>query len=155
MWSSYFFITLNLQPVAMGRPRFNRMTGRTYLPQKTKETLQQISHLVKHQMLKNNVQPIPKKTPIFVSLVFVHRRPKSHKKTVERSPKTTKPDIDNIAKTYLDGMTRSGLMYDDNQVTLLQCEDLYGATDEAPHVIINVSIWRGTDEKTWLHHSDI
>ena len=155
MWTSYFFITLKLPPVAMGRPRFNRTTGRTYTPQKTKEALSQISHLIKGQMLFYNMQPIPTKTPVYVSLVFVHRRPKSHKKTIERSPKTTKPDIDNLAKSYLDGLTRAGLLEDDNQVTSLHCEDLYGATDEAPHVIINVSIWRGTDEKTWLHHSQI
>ena len=136
----------------MGRPRFNRGTGRIYTPSKTAKALAQIKHIVSAQMEANKTPQIVEKTPVFVSLVFVHNRPKNHKKTSDRSPKTTKPDIDNLAKSYLDGMVKGGLLADDNQITLLQCEDLYGATDETPHITINVSIWKGTDAKTWLHH---
>ena len=155
MWTSYFFCTINLPPMPMGRPRFNRGTGRTYTPSKTAKALAQIKHIVSAQMETTKTVQIPEKIPVFVQLIFVHNRPKSHKKTTDRSPKTTKPDIDNLAKSYLDGMVKGGLLADDNQVTLLQCEDLYGATNEAPHVIISVAIWDGTDEKTWLHHGQI
>lgn len=154
MWISYFFCVIKHKPVAMGRPRFSRYTGRAYTPDKTRKALAEIAHNVAQAMEAQQCRQIDKTTPIHVDLVFVHPRPKSHKKTTERSPKTTKPDIDRLVNTYFDGMTKGGLL-DDNHITSLKAEDLYGATGEEPHVIINVSIWRGTDDKTWLHHSQI
>jgi Holliday junction resolvase RusA-like endonuclease len=40
----------------------------------------------------------------------------SRKGITEVVPRTTKPDVDNLAKLILDAMTKAGYWYDDNQV---------------------------------------
>ena len=157
MWKDLFFVVLYCKPVAMGRPRFNMMTRRTYLPHKTKEALKEISGHIKKQIKKDKIAKIPKPKSVFVELVFVHSRPKSHKKTQNRCPKPTRPDIDNLIKTYLDAITKSGLWEDDSQVTSLKCQDLYGYTGEAPHVIIKIATWEDSTDQTlhWLHHPEM
>lgn len=157
MWTDIFFLVLYYKPVAMGRPRFNMQTGRIYLPNTTKQAIQTISKQIRQKIKADALEQITKPTPVFVELIFVHSRPKSHKTTQNRSPKFTRPDIDNLAKTYLDGITKSGLWEDDSQVTCLKCQDLYGYTNEPPHVIIKIATWEHkTDQKLhWLHHPEM
>ena len=83
----------------------------------------------------------PVNGPVYLLCTFVHVRPKrlnTKRTTAARIPKTTKPDIDNLLKTVMDGLTRGQAWHDDNQVCIVRCEDYYAAKDELPKTIIQI-----------------
>ena len=116
-------------PVAMGRPRFTR-NGRVYTPKKTEEAVNHIASVAAEMI------PYRECGDMFdVSIQFYHKRPKRFKKgPAVRKP--TKPDIDNLIKPVLDGLNRSGIWKDDNQVVSIRANKYYCATDEAPRTLI-------------------
>lgn len=78
--------------------------------------------------------------PVSVSIVIVHRCPKSsfRKKTpAPRRWRALTPDIDNVTKSIFDGCT-GYLWRDDRQVVKLDVEQYTGAQDEQPHVLVEV-----------------
>lgn len=75
-----------------------------------------------------------------VEIEAVTRRPKLPKKAgAERLWRTTKPDVDNIAKACLDALVQGGVLADDRQVVRLVIERVTAAVDEAPRTVITVA----------------
>lgn len=78
--------------------------------------------------------------PVAVDIVAVFPRLKSSKApgrevyAVQR-----RHDVDNLAKSVLDGITKAGLWADDGQVADLRVRKVRAATGEAPHVEVTVS----------------
>jgi len=72
--------------------------------------------------------------PIIVQCMFFFDRPKSLKKSV--SAKTTKPDVDKLARTVLDALTGT-VFKDDGQVIELRVAKLFG---DRPRAEISVTI---------------
>lgn len=112
-------------PVAKGRPRMTK-SGHTYTPQKTRNH----EDLVKLSYIQNYGTLILEK-PLAVMIVFYMPIPKSASnsqrlKMLRGEVKPTKrPDIDNLAKTVLDGL--NGVAYkDDNQIVELKLQKKYG-----------------------------
>jgi Holliday junction resolvase RusA-like endonuclease len=134
MWIYTAPVIIEAAPVAMGRPRFTR-TGRVYVPQNTKQGVERIAAAFQgHKAIEG---------PISLKVTFVHVRPSRlnrKKDPVERIPKTTKPDIDNLLKTVMDGMTQGKAWQDDNQVCRVSCEDFYAAKGELPKTIIQIGV---------------
>ena len=115
------------EPVAKGRPRFSRQ-GRTYTPAKTKGYEDEVAVMAKAAM--NCLEPL--KTPVavflYVRLPIPQSYPKKRKEACLNGSEMPckKPDIDNIAKTYLDAM--NGVIFvDDTQVVDLHVKKLYAA----------------------------
>ncbi len=134
MWVFNEPIIIEAQPVAMGRPRFTR-TGRVYIDKQTKLGVERIADAVAA------LEPVD--GPVYLLCTFVHVRPKrlnTKRTTAARIPKTTKPDIDNLLKTVMDGLTRGQAWHDDNQVCVVRCEDYYAAKDELPKTIIQIGL---------------
>lgn len=83
-------------------------------------------------------------TPVSVSLVFCFPRPKSHLKkdgsfrAGTPTHKTSKPDIDKLARAVLDSLTLAGVFKDDAQVYSLTAEKRYCVGSEAPGVLITI-----------------
>lgn len=152
MWIDHLVSVFYHVPVSSARPRFNKHTGRAYLPAKSANEVTRIKNLIKKRMKEQFVRQIPKHVPVSVVLHFVHKKPQNQKKSTERLPKVTRPDIDNLCKTYLDAATKAQLWVDDSQVSKLLCEDYYAATDEDPHVIFKASYWLDTKQPkpAWL-----
>ena len=50
---------------------------------------------------------------------FAHNKATSKSKQLTKFPKVTRPDLDNMAKTVLDGLTKVGCFKDDSQVSNL------------------------------------
>ena len=73
-----------------------------------------------HKMASASVQeyPIPEGTPISITLTFYLPHPKGTKKADREvvMPHTRKPDVDNLVKPVMDGISEAGLWNDDNQV---------------------------------------
>jgi Holliday junction resolvase RusA-like endonuclease len=74
--------------------------------------------------------------PVFVEIEAVFACPVSRwrkREPVMRQPKTTRPDIENIGKAFLDAAT--GLVWtDDSQVAEIVIRKFVGAQGEAPYV---------------------
>jgi Holliday junction resolvase RusA-like endonuclease len=117
-------------PVAKGRPRFSRRSGRTYTPAKT-ETAERV---LRAQLLASaeELQSLPFHGALGVRAEFVLAVPASWPKKERaaaldgaRLP-TSRPDVDNFAKLVLDAA--NGVLWpDDSAVVELLVSKRYGA----------------------------
>ena len=119
------------EPVGKGRPRFAKRGNfvSTYTPQKTKTYEDEIRMMARAAMGSSE----PLDTPVTVAIYIRVGIPASfskqkHKDALEGTLKPTKkPDIDNIAKCFLDGM--NDIVYlDDKQVVNLHITKVYAET---------------------------
>jgi Holliday junction resolvase RusA-like endonuclease len=121
-------------PVGKQRPRFTK-TGRTYTPKKTTDYESQI----KAQALSAMGPAEPLETPVAVYIYINHAIPSSYSKKrkeacLNRLERPKKPDLDNVAKAYLDAM--NGIVYrDDVQVVSLHVTKRYD-TIASVHVCV-------------------
>jgi len=115
-------------PVAMARPRVTKFG--TYTAPKSKAYMDSVIKELhdKDQKLEG---------PIRLVVIFVHPRPKRIT-CVERTPKTTKPDIDNLVKMVMDIFSKANVWCDDNQVTEIHAMDYYANAYEQPHTMYQV-----------------
>jgi len=94
------------RPVPKGRPRFNRRTGAVYNPARTKQYEELVGWCAK-QVIK---EPLNCELAVYID-VYVKNN--------------VFPDIDNIAKSVLDGM--QGVAYEnDKQIYFLSIQRLKG-----------------------------
>ena len=119
------------EPIGKGRPRFARRGNfvSTYSPQKTKTYEDEIRMMAKAAMGSSE----PLDTPVTVAIYIRAGIPASFSKQKRKDAlegilkPTKKPDIDNIAKCFLDGM--NDIVYlDDKQVVNLHVTQLYAET---------------------------
>ena len=120
-------------PVGKQRPRFSR--GRTYTPKKTVDYEELIADKARSAMGSSD----PLETPIAVYIYINHAVPASYSKKrkegcLSRLERPKKPDLDNVAKGYLDAM--NGIVYkDDVQVVSLHVTKRYD-TIASVHVCV-------------------
>lgn len=127
------------EPVAQGRPRafVNRQgQARVYDPEKSRSWKGQAQVHMREALEAATVgAPLFAEGPVELRVVAVFTCPKSdwRKRPVERRPKHTRPDAENVAKAIQDAGT--GLLWlDDSQITRLIVEKFVGAQEEAPYV---------------------
>jgi Holliday junction resolvase RusA-like endonuclease len=122
-----FMVTYQVQldPQGKGRPKFTRQ-GRAYTPAKTVAYEKAIQEQAKAAMGASE----PLETPVAVYIYIIMPIPQSYtKKRTEAclsgtDRPTKKPDIDNVAKAFLDAM--NGIVYkDDTQVVSLHVTKVY------------------------------
>ncbi|MGH7918835.1 MAG: RusA family crossover junction endodeoxyribonuclease [Candidatus Dormibacteraceae bacterium] len=111
-------LIVRTEPVAKGRPRFGN--DRTYTPTKT-----QHAEWVIRQAWVDAFGEIPSVGPLRLDVVVWLPIPKSLPKSRRQSAQPTKrPDVDNYAKTVLDGL--DGVAYrDDAQIVDLRVRKRY------------------------------
>lgn len=130
-------IHVDVNPVPKGRPRFSKVGGfvRSYTPKKTSDYEAQVKAIAQQAMTRE-----PLETPLAAFLYFRLPIPKSYPKKriaaclsgLERP--TKKPDLDNLAKSVLDGL--NGIVYkDDSQLVSLHITKVY---DRNPGVDIMI-----------------
>lgn len=132
-WKLRHCIDVPGQPVGKGRPRFARLPKgvKAYTPKKTKDYEQRVSWLTPYR---------PTSGPIRVEIVAIFKRPKSmsrKKDPAHRILHTKKPDLDNVIKSAIDGISGRA-MEDDSQVCRIEGEKWYAAKSEEPHTEINI-----------------
>ena len=119
------------EPVGKGRPRFARRGNfvSTYTPQKTKSYEDEIRMMAKGAIGSSE----PLDTPVTVAIYIRVGIPASFSKQKRKDAlegilkPTKKPDLDNIAKCFLDAM--NDIIYlDDKQVTNLHVTKVYAET---------------------------
>jgi Holliday junction resolvase RusA-like endonuclease len=113
-------INLTIDGVAVPclRPRHSR-NGHTYDPGRSRD----FKEFVAAQVIMQ--KPPMLEGPLSVSLAFYKPRPKS--RTKKHKYPDTKPDLDNLVKNILDGVTQSGRVWrDDAQICMLTAVKHYG-----------------------------
>jgi len=128
-------------PKGKGRPRFTR-AGKFTRVYTDKQTLD-YETLIKSFATEAMGSTDPLETPVSVFLYIRHAVPQSYsKKRTEAclsglEQPCKKPDIDNIAKTFLDGM--NGVVFkDDTQVIDLHVKKVYSAVPGCDVMVMEV-----------------
>lgn len=117
------------QPVAKARPRVRR-DGRTYTP----------AHVVAYEKkvalyAGRAFEGEPIEGPVVIDALFVIRRPKNQcrrKDPEGRQPHIKRPDLDNLLKALVDGISRAGVWGDDSQASYFRAAKVYGGKGEEP-----------------------
>lgn len=136
-------IEVSGQPQGKGRPRFTR-SGRAYTPIKTKEYEDRIRAatwaVMKQSLLKTTERPV------YVEIIAFMEIPKSWSKVKKLEAEfgairhQSKPDLDNIIKAALDGISGPyGVILDDKQVHTLKAQKTYCHPARGPVLYISVS----------------
>ena len=141
-------VTIPGPPVAKGRPRFAR-TGQGVRTYTAKPTLQ-YERLVAQcfafcPALKGIQHPIaPKGTPVRVDVVAYFPRPQRlYRKSDPASaiPHAVKPDLDNVIKSLVDGVSQCGKVWaDDGQVQCIRAESWHHEKDGKPRTRVAVFV---------------
>lgn len=147
-WDLILNIRIPGPGVAMGRPRFNRYSGRAHTPEKTRKYLWLVQ-AIQEKACHGMDLPIPRDTPIRISIEAVYKRPgtRFRRKDPDHALwKTTKPDIDNVCKSILDGL--QGLWVDDAQVCDIHAIKVMGAIVDRKSKTcelerVDVRVWTG------------
>ena len=129
--SRHYSWTFDVEPVAKGRPRF--YNGRAVTPKKTKDATKVIADAIRD----TEFIPFEKGEPLRVSIRFMCKRPKRLGKG-DAVPKTTKPDLDNYIKLYLDAANDAGVWHDDAQVVEILAQKVYAPDYREPNVTFEV-----------------
>jgi Holliday junction resolvase RusA-like endonuclease len=119
------------EPVGKGRPRFAKRGAfvSTYTPLKTKTYEDEIRMMAKAAMGSSE----PLETPVTVAIYIRVGIPASFSKQKRKDAldnilkPTKKPDLDNIAKCFLDAMNEI-VYFDDKQVVNLHVTKVYAET---------------------------
>lgn len=129
-------------PTGKGRPRFYR--GRAVTPKKTRDYEALVRHEAQ-QALEHMVQLPNFEAPCEVSIDVYYTVPKSYTKKQRLQiaesgawvVRPSKPDLDNIVKSVLDGM--NGIVFrDDVQVVSLRAKKHWCEGEELPRVDVKI-----------------
>jgi Holliday junction resolvase RusA-like endonuclease len=124
------------QIVIMGKPQPTervRFDGRrAYKPSKTREAMNRRIWAIRRHIATEKLETISDQ-PISVEIDFFHTRPKTMRRKKDSQnplPKTSKPDVDNLAKLALDCCTQASLWADDDLISRLVIRDWWAGIDD-------------------------
>ena len=122
------------EPEGQARPRATRRGKHIGIYSPKSRWYYAVMGMAQEHAIQNNTIPIP--DPVTVALYFRMKRIKSLPKTKE-IPHCKKPDIDNLAKAFLDAITPV-ILADDKQVVELHVSKRYALKEEQPGCICNI-----------------
>jgi Holliday junction resolvase RusA-like endonuclease len=129
-------VRLEGQPQPKARPRIARGGKGVFTPKATKSYEQYVAHVSALEMRRAP----PLDEPVIIHIMFCFALPKTpsvrSRIMSEGCLHTKKPDIDNLAKSVLDGLQAGGVFSDDKQVVELRAAKVYAI--EEPFTIVNV-----------------
>tara|TARA_R100000655_G_scaffold53757_2_gene91720 strand:+ start:4767 stop:5225 length:459 start_codon:yes stop_codon:yes gene_type:complete len=138
-------VEVNGQPQGKGRPRFTKM-GRAYTPQKTKDYERRIQAAAWAAMQKAEVKATDKSVVVRISAQMEIPNSWSKIKKVQAEYNalrhTNKPDLDNIVKAVLDGISCADnggpVILDDKQVHYIEARKVFCNPQRGPVLHISV-----------------
>lgn len=138
-------VEVNGQPQGKGRPRFTKV-GRAYTPQKTKDYERRIQAASWAAMQKAGLEPTDKSVVVRISaqMDIPASWPKVKKLEAEYNARhhNTKPDLDNIVKAVLDGISCANgggpIIMDDKQVHYIEARKVFCNPQRGPVLHISV-----------------
>jgi Holliday junction resolvase RusA-like endonuclease len=131
------------QPQGKARPRMSRF-GHVYTPQKTRDYEKRIKAAAWAAMQRERLEATNR--PVHIDMVAFMDIPKSWSNTKKIAAEfdafrhTTKPDLDNILKAALDGISGpQGVVLDDKQVHSVKAKKVFCHPDRGPVLYISIS----------------
>lgn len=148
-------LLLQGDPKPKGRPRSRVVTPKdggkpwvqVYSDEQTASWEETVGWQVRQQLLEWTMDGTPGELVLplsgrtLVEMRFNVNKPASTPKKVEYPLK--KPDIDNLAKSVLDGLTKMGLLKDDNIVTDMNICKRYVEEGHPLGVEVEITSWTG------------
>ena len=135
MNSDYFILTF--EQIPFGTAQMKRYDGRSGHFFKSARLMQ--TEATYMGRLLPHCPKEPSELPIALSIEF---RYSAKSKMLRGTWKTSRPDVDNIAKLLIDCMTKSGFWKDDSQIVRLTLEKNYSEKELAEIVVT----WREVEE---------
>jgi Holliday junction resolvase RusA-like endonuclease len=132
------FVIIPGQPVAKGRPRFDRR-GHAYTPEKTVRWEQMAA-----MQIRAAIGSPMYDQPLKLQVTAYFERPKrllTRKASSNRIHHTSKPDADNIGKIVADVLTMAGVVRDDSIINQMLVTKYYAAKDAPAEVVILLDSW--------------
>ena len=134
------------QPVPKARPRFARTKGggvRTYTSNQTTAFETKIALFASSIRWKGYLAPSG--VPVRLDILAIFERPKrlNRKRDPEGLvPHAVRPDIDNVAKAVLDGLSKAParIFIDDGQVQVLRIEAFYAEKGKGPRTEVKLFV---------------
>lgn len=120
------------EPIAKGRPRVARRGKgfRVYTDEKTREFEQAVAAAAKRAADDQGGWTVGARVPLRLDVEVVCRRPVDRFRVADddgqRTPKTTRPDLDNYLKSLIDGLQGAGLFADDAQIVEIRARKAWG-----------------------------
>lgn len=129
-----FFVSC--KPIGQARPRVVSKGGRTWAFSPKNDFRKDITNIAKRYVSNFAINGLKMPLEIGLSLnaIFYMPRPKSTSKTQKWH--TKKPDLDNLAKAVLDGLTDAGIWLDDSQISQMSILKKYSDDIIGVHIII-------------------
>tara|TARA_R110000764_G_scaffold7045_1_gene25696 strand:- start:9091 stop:9522 length:432 start_codon:yes stop_codon:yes gene_type:complete len=131
------------QPQGKARPRMSR-NGHVYTPTKTREYEGRIKAAAWAAMQRYDLEATDR--PAHLEIVAFMDIPKSWNKTKKQEAEfdafrhISKPDLDNILKAAMDGISGShGIVLDDKQIHSIKARKVFCHPDRGPVLYISVS----------------
>lgn len=114
-----------IPPTATAQQRRHTRSGISYLP----ANVRRAQSLLYAEFLPHRPSsPMEGPLAVVVEWCFPHPQASSVGMKLRKIPKTTRPDLDNLAKLALDVMTRCGYWRDDSQLAVLTMRKYYSPT---------------------------
>jgi Holliday junction resolvase RusA-like endonuclease len=121
----------------------NKKTGQMFVGKMAKSSAEKWSVQATSMMktLAQEAKVTPLDEPCQVGIVFVYPHTKESKKTADKTGadvvvKSTRPDLDNLAKSVLDCLVDSGWLTDDGLIVELILRKGHG---EVPMVVVDIA----------------
>lgn len=145
-WVTVLDFVVPGQPVPKARPRFARTRRgvRTYTSARTSVFESKVA-LFAGTAGRWTGYLAPEGVPVRVDVLAVFERPRrlSRKKDAPGLLEMAKrPDIDNVVKAVLDGLSTAGVrvFHDDGQVQVIRAEKVYAEKGQGPRTVIRVYV---------------
>ncbi len=118
-------VTLLGPPLAKGRPRFSKATGRTHTPERTLNYESRLAHVAAEVMANRPLLEGPLSVEVLIRMPIPESKPRKWKEAALAGTiyPTKKPDVDNFAK-MLDALNLI-VWSDDSQIVALHVEKIY------------------------------
>lgn len=135
MLSDYFILTFDQIPSGTAQmKRYDGRSGHFFKSARLQQT--ENTYLA---LLSEHAPEKPSECPIALSIEF---RYSAKSKKLRGTWKTSRPDVDNVAKLLIDCMTKAGFWKDDSQIVRLTLEKNYSEKELAEIVVT----WREVSE---------
>ncbi len=132
------FMVIPGQPVAKGRPRFDRR-GHAYTPEKTVRWEHRAAAIIRAAIGSPMYDQ-----PLKLQVTAFFQRPQrllTRNASPNRIHHTSKPDADNIGKIVADALTMAGVVRDDSVINQMLVTKYYAAKGAPAEVVILLDSW--------------